>query len=171
MVSRCRPASGTRRGQVQEITITQFPANPAAVAVARSLGFKEDELAARRAPGLPCLHLLAPLRLSVTAPKKAKPWAPFPTEIATARRSIRVHEAVFDRRASAQKRPSDANLVAIQRATDQVDRLLRHAARCGVRKPGCPAGGPHLGLLQRRTDRSTVACSRPARWLASVPLP
>jgi len=40
-----------KRGSVTEITLTQFPANPQAVAVARSLGFSDDEVSALSRPG------------------------------------------------------------------------------------------------------------------------
>jgi HK97 family phage major capsid protein len=113
------------RGKVHEITLTQFPANPAAVAVARSLGFSDAELAALSRP--------APDRVPVARTTSAVAGAPRPRGttmtiaemIAAAQVAHDNAQATLGTATQAlEADQSEANLTAVQRATSEVESLF-----------------------------------------------
>lgn len=146
------PTGGKRynRGKVREISLTQFPANPSAVAVARSLGFDPAELAALSRP--------EPAPAPPPGPSSAVAGAPASRGLAmTFADTISAAQAALDSAQAGlgtatltyETDSSDANLQAIQRSTAEIDRLferlntLRAAeAAASRRAAAAPAPAP-----------------------------
>jgi hypothetical protein len=114
-----------RRGKVEEITLTQFPANPAAVAVARSLGFNASEVAALSRTPPPA----APPARPSTAVAGAHPHG---DTIVTLTEMIAAASAAHDAAQTSldtatinlDHDASDANLAAVARATTEAENLF-----------------------------------------------
>jgi hypothetical protein len=170
-----------RRGRVREITLTQFPANPAAVAVARSLGFNDAELAAlsRTEPAA------ASIARTTSAVAGAPPARGIPMTLAEMIAAAQAaHDAAQTTLGTAtttlESDSSDANLQAVQRATTEVDALFTRlnvlraaevaAARRAAAAPAPVAAAPTIvsravqtqapGILTRRTETT----DKPPGW-------
>jgi HK97 family phage major capsid protein len=141
------------RGKVREISLTQFPANSAAVAVARSLGFNDAELAALSRPD--------PARVAIARTITAVAGAPSPRGhpmtiaemIAAAQAAHENAQASLGTATQAlEADQSETNLTNVQRATGEVEALftrlstLRAAETASARRaaaaPAPPAAAP-----------------------------
>jgi HK97 family phage major capsid protein len=164
-----RTGSRYLRGLVREVSITQFPANPAAVAVARSLGFNDAEVAALSRPE-PAPASIA--RTSAVAGAPASRGLPmdFSEQIAAAQAA---HEAAQAALATAgtnfEHDASEANLAAVQRATTEVDQvserlvILRNAQTAAARRAAAaPAPAPAAPVTAVSRAVATVAGTPPA---------
>jgi HK97 family phage major capsid protein len=138
------------RGQVREITLTQFPANPAAVAVARSLGFNDAELAALSRPEPAAVSIARTTSAVAGAPAIQGPIMDFAEQITAA---MAAHDTAQSALATAgtnyEHDASEANLQAVQRATAEVDQVserltvLRSAQAAAARRAvAAPAPAP-----------------------------
>ena len=134
-----------RKGLVREITLTQFPANSSAVAVARSLGFNDAELAA--------LSRTEPAAVSIARANTAVAGAHARTT------SMKLAEMIAAAQAAHETAPatlgtattaleadsSETNLTAVQRATTEADALfsrltvLRGAETAATRRAAASA--------------------------------
>lgn len=155
------------RGRVREISLTQFPANPAAVAVARSLGFNDDDLAALSRP--------APDRVPVHRTTSAVAGAPasrgtpmtLAEQIAAAQVAHDAAQASFNTAQLAlESDQSETNLEAVARATTEVDALfnrlnvLRSAETAAARRAAAaPAPAP---AAQTSVARAVATVAAPA---------
>jgi len=176
-----------KRGRVHEITLTQFPANQAAVAVARSLGFNDTELAA--------LSRTEPAVVSIACANTAVAGAPpvrglsvtLAEMIAAAQAAHDTAQAALGTATTAlEADSSEANLQAVQRATTEVDSLfarlgvLRAAESAAARRAaGTPAPAAAAPTAVSRAvqqvgapainSRRTETTDKPAGWrLAQV---
>lgn len=159
-----------RKGKVHEITLTQFPANAAAVAVARSLGFTDDELAALSRP--------EPDRVSVPRTLTPVGGAPSPRGTTmTLAEMIAAAQAAHDAAQATlgtatqtlEADQSEANLTAVQRATAEVESLfgrlatLRAADAAAARRAAAaPAPAPAAATVVSRAAASVVDGNRSA---------
>lgn len=139
-----------KRGRVHEITLTQFPINPAAVAVARSLGFNDAELAAlsRSEPApAPPVRTITPVG---GAPALRSSSMTIAEMIAAAQAAHDTAQATLATATQAlEADQGEPNLVAVQRATAEVDAFftrlttLRSAETAAARRAAAtPAPGP-----------------------------
>ncbi len=180
------------RGKVREVTITQFPANAAAVAVARSLGFSDTELAALSRPAP------APVPIARTNTAVAGAIPPKGTHMTIAEMiaaAQAAHDAAQNTLSTAtlalEADQSEANLAAVARATTEVESLFarlttyRAAETAAARRAaGAPAPAPaaalpiaravaavggeprgSAGIITRRTETKDLA---PGTRLAQV---
>lgn len=164
------------RCKVREITLTQFPANPAAIAVARSLGFNDDELAAlSRTEPLPTSH---PPTSATQAVARATPsrgtTMTLAEQIAAAQAA---HEAALGTLSTATQAleadQSEANLTAVQRATTEVDTafnrltVLRSAESAAARRAaGAAATAPAAATTA--VARAVAAVASPGAAAAAT---
>jgi HK97 family phage major capsid protein len=138
-----------RRGKVREISVTNFPANPAAIAVARSLGFNDAEVAALSRP--------EPTPVSIARAITPVGGAPRRTTTVTLAEMIAAataaHEAALATQATAitalETDSGEANMTAVSRATGEADALfarlttLRNAETAATRRAAAtPAPAP-----------------------------
>jgi hypothetical protein len=186
--------TGTRylRGQVHEISLTQFPMNPAAVAVARSLGFSDAELAALSRPE-PAPRV-TPSRTTEAVARADASRGTIMTIAEMIAAAQQAHEAAQASLGTAtqalESDQSEANLATVARATTEVDALfarlstLRQAETAAARRAAtapAPAPAPTVvsrtvaplttdsrgapGILTRRTDTKDLP---PGTRLAQV---
>src|SRR6185436_16517931 len=176
-----------------EVTLTQFPANPAAIAVARSLGFSDDEVGAlsRTRPPSPSLARTT----TAVAGAPPKPTTMTLAEMIAAAQAA--HEAALATQATAiatlEADSGEANMTAVARATSEADALfarlttLRAAETAATRRAAAapaPAPAPassvsrdranaagdnrSAGLLTERGDPEAPVGSRLARLVMAV---
>jgi HK97 family phage major capsid protein len=154
------------RGKVREITLTQFPANAEAVAVARSLGFNDTELAALSRP-LPAgstsvarttVAVAGAPTLKATAMTLAEMIAAAQAQLDTAQGSLGTATAALETDSS------EANLQSVARATTEVDALfarlnvLRGAESAAARRAGAaPAAAPAAPTAVARAVATVAA--------------
>jgi hypothetical protein len=114
-----------RRGRVSEISITQFPVNSAAVAVARSLGFNDAELAAlsRNEPAVSTVARSTPAVAAANANRA--PTMKLPELITTTQAALEAAQGTLDTATIALGNdPTDAAVQAVARATEEVTGLI-----------------------------------------------
>ena len=157
MVNGKRAGSVFKRGQVREISVTNFPANPSAVAVARSLGFNDSELAAllRTEPGPGSISRTA----AVAGAQASRGTHMTIQELIAA--TAAAHDTAQDTLATAklalEQDQCDANITAVARATTEADALFerlttyRAAETAGARRAaGTPGAGAGAGTAVAR---------------------
>jgi hypothetical protein len=155
-----------RKGKVREITLTSFPANSRAVAVARSLGFNDAELAA--------LSRTEPAQVSIARTTTAVAGASARTTTMTLAEMIQAaqtaHEAALATLGTAtttlESDSSDTNLQAVQRATTEADALfqrltvLRSAETAATRRAA--AAPAPAAAAPTAVSRAVAAVATPA---------
>jgi HK97 family phage major capsid protein len=126
---------------VHEITLTQFPANAAAVAVARSLGFNDAELAALSRPEPARVPVARSTQAVAAAIPPRGPTMTIAEMIAAAQAAHDTAQASLATATLAlESDQSEANLAAVQRATGEAEQLfarlttLRAAEAAGARR-------------------------------------
>lgn len=183
MVAGKRAGSIYRRGRVREISVTNFPANPSAIAVARSLGFNDAELAALSRPE-PAAVNVARTTTAVAGANAQRGTTMILSEmIAAAQAAHDTAQATLGTATQAlESDQSEANLAAVQRSTTDADSLfarlttLRAAETAAARRAAAaaaPAGtttptpvsralaavpgeNRAAAILSRRTDTTDV---------------
>lgn len=138
-----------RRGRMAEITLTQFPANAAAVAVARSLGFSDAELVALSRPEPARVPIARTITAVAGAPGSRGLTMTLAEQIAAALAAHDTAQATLGTATQAlEADQSEANLAAVARASAEVDALfsrinvLRSAETAAARRAGAaPAPG------------------------------
>jgi len=118
------------RGRVREITLTQFPANPAAVAVARSLGFNDAELAAlSRTVPAPASVSRASLAVAGAPASKGRTMTTLSELLTAAQAANDVAQATYERaRQAMEADASEANIEAVARSATDASALLSRLA-------------------------------------------
>jgi hypothetical protein len=115
-----------RKGKVREITLTQFPANASAVAVARSLGFNDAELAALSRPAPAPVSIAR--TTSAVAGANSNPRTTTMTLAEMIAAAQTAHETALATLGTAttalEADSSETNLTAVQRATTEADALF-----------------------------------------------
>jgi len=156
-----------RRGKVREITLTQFPANQSAVAVARSLGFNDAELAAlsRTRPAVASIPR-ANVAVAGAPPSRGTPMT-LAEMIAAAQAAHDTAQATLGTATTTlEADSSDANLQAVQRATTEVDSLfsrlnvLRAAETAAARRAASTP--PPVAAVPTAVSRAVAAVAAPA---------
>ena len=156
-----------RRGKVTEVTLTQFPANPAAVAVARSLGFNDADLAAlSRTP--PVVASIARSTPAVAAAPARTTTAMTLAEMIAAAQAA--HEAALATQATAitalEADSGEGNMTAVARATTEADALftrlttLRNAETAATRRAAA-APAPAPAVTPTAVARAVAAVAEP----------
>jgi hypothetical protein len=155
-----------KRGKVTEVTLTQFPANQSAVAVARSLGFNDAELAAlsRTVPGV------ASVARAITAVAGAPPRTTAMTLAEMIAAAQAAHEAAQTNLSAAttalEADSGEVNMQTVARATSEVDssfaRLttLRAAETAATRRAA--ATPPAAAAAPTQVSRAVAAVAAPA---------
>ena len=165
-----KPQRGNRyrKGKVTEVTLTQFPANPQAVAVARSLGFNDAEVAALSRP-VPPPASIARTTTAVAGANARTTTMTLAEMIAAAQAA---HEAALATQATAitalESDAGDTNLQAVQRATAEADSLftrlttLRAAETAATRRAAAAPAVAAAPAAQAAVSRAVATVAAPA---------
>jgi hypothetical protein len=154
--------TGTRfkRGTVREITLTPMPANPAAVAVARSLGFASDELAAllrtsADSSGAPPVAAVAAPPAAQAVARSMGPRMDLSDQIAAAEaaatqadEALATANAAIDGNAASLQAVADAT-AAVNAAYDRVQVLRNAQAAAARRAAGANGNGNVIDVPSR----------------------
>jgi hypothetical protein len=164
-----RPRRGKRyrRGKVTEVTLTQFPANPAAVAVARSLGFNDAEVDALSRNLPPPVSIARAITAVAGAPPRNTTMT-LAERIAAAQAA---HETALATHATAlaalDTDASDAAMTTVERSNAEAGRLLktlttlREAETVAARR-AIAAPAPAPAATPTAVARAVAAVAAPA---------